>query len=437
MQGFPVALSGRDVVGIADTGSGKTLAFLLPAIVHILAQQELRRGDGPIVLILAPTRELAVQINTEAIKFGKGCRIKSTCCYGGVSRGPQARELSYGVEICIATPGRLIDFIESGTTNLRRVTYLVLDEADRMLDQGFEPQIRKIVQDIRSDRQTLMWSATWPREIQNLAHDLCKEEPVHINIGSTELTASHNITQTVHVVKEYEKPDRLNKLLEKIMDGKSKILIFTATKRGCDDLTKQLRMDGWPALSIHGDKSQQERDWVLQEFRDSKSPIMIATDVASRGLDVKDIVYVINYDLPNQIEDYVHRIGRTGRAGAKGHSYTFFTEDKARLAKDLIGILKEANQEIPDELYAFDKSGGSSQYGQRKWGGQGGRGWGGSGRSGANAIPLGGSRGDRWGSDGGRSDRRDYDRGDRRGHDDWDSRDKRGGDGHRSRDYRY
>jgi ATP-dependent RNA helicase DDX5/DBP2 len=418
MQGFPVALSGRDVVGIADTGSGKTLAFLLPGIVHILAQEELRRGDGPIVLVLAPTRELAVQIQNEASKFGKGCKIRSTCCYGGVSRGPQARDLSYGVEICIATPGRLIDFLESGATNLRRVTYLTLDEADRMLDMGFEPQVRKIVDGIRGDRQTLMWSATWPKEIQSLARDLCKEEPVHINIGSTELTASHNIKQTIEVLKEHEKPERINTLLEKIMDGKSKILIFTATKRGCDDLTRQLRLDGWPALSIHGDKSQQERDWVLQEFREAKSPIMIATDVASRGLDVKDIVYVINYDLPNQIEDYVHRIGRTGRAGAKGHSYTFFTEDKARLARELIGILKEANQEIPDELYAFDKSGGISSYGTRRWGGPGhGHGWNrGSSRSGANVVSKGG-RVDSWGESSRRHEREDDRRGNRWGSD--------------------
>ena len=439
MQGFPVALSGKDVVGIADTGSGKTLAFLLPAIVHILAQEELRRGDGPIVLVLAPTRELAVQIQNEAVKFGKGCKIKSTCCYGGVSRGPQARDLSYGVEICIATPGRLIDFIESGTTNLRRVTYLVLDEADRMLDMGFEPQVRKIVADIRPDRQTLMWSATWPKEIQSLARDLCKEEPVHINIGSTELTASHNIKQTVEVVKEYEKMEKLRKLLEKIMDGRSKILIFTATKKGCDDLTRELRLDGWPALSIHGDKSQQERDWVLQEFRDSKSPIMIATDVASRGLDVKDIVYVINYDLPNQIEDYVHRIGRTGRAGAKGHSYTFFTEDKGRLARDLIGILKEADQHIPDELYAFDKSGGSSYGGAgRKWGGGYGGGWNRTSRSGANNIPVGGSRGgSTWDRDGGYGGRR-FDDGPRSGdrYDEKKYSDRKWDDGYSGRDYR-
>ena len=389
MQGWPVALSGRDLVGIAETGSGKTLAFLLPAIVHILAQEELRRGDGPIVLVLAPTRELAVQIQAECNKFGKGSKIKSTCCYGGVSRGPQARDLSYGVEICIATPGRLIDFMESGSTNVKRVTYLVLDEADRMLDMGFEPQVRKIVRDIRPDRQTLMWSATWPKEIQSLARDLCREEPVHINIGSMQLTASHNIRQTIEVVQPYEKANKLNKLLERIMDG-SKVLIFTETKRGCDDLTRQLRADGWPALCIHGDKSQQERDWVLEEFKKGKSPIMIATDVASRGLDVKDIVYVINYDLPNQIEDYVHRIGRTGRAGAKGHSYTFFTADKSRLAKDLVNILKEANQEIPQELLEFVKFGGDSA--PRRYGGGKGN-WGqGSSITGANTLPVGGSR---------------------------------------------
>ena len=417
MQGWPVALSGRDLVGIAETGSGKTLAFLLPAVVHILAQEELRRGDGPIVLVLAPTRELAVQIQTECNKFGKGSKIKSTCCYGGVSRGPQARDLSYGVEICIATPGRLIDFVESGATNLKRVTYLVLDEADRMLDMGFEPQVRKIVRDIRPDRQTLMWSATWPREIQSLARDLCREEPVHINIGSMQLTASHNIKQTIVVVQPYEKSGRLNKLLERIMDG-SKILIFTETKRGCDDLTRQLRADGWPALCIHGDKSQQERDWVLEEFKRGKSPIMIATDVASRGLDVKDIVYVINYDLPNQIEDYVHRIGRTGRAGAKGHSYTFFTSDKARLAKDLVNILKEANQEIPEDLLEFVRGGDSG--GPRKYGGGKGS-WGQSrGVTGANTLPVGGSRS--WGN----NDRRDdYSRNDSRSDDRYSKSDNR------------
>ncbi|CAG8604742.1 6916_t:CDS:2 [Diversispora eburnea] len=203
-QGWPMALSGRDVVGIAETGSGKTLAYCLPCIVHINAQPFLEQGDGPIVLILAPTRELAVQIQQECTKFGKSSKIKNTCVYGGVPKGPQARELSIGVEICIATPGRLIDMLESRRTNLRRVTYLVLDEADRMLDMGFEPQIRKIVDQIRPDRQTLMWSATWPKEVKKLAEDYLTDF-IQVNIGSLDLSASHNISQAIEVCSEHEK----------------------------------------------------------------------------------------------------------------------------------------------------------------------------------------------------------------------------------------
>lgn len=283
-QGWPMALSGRDVIGIAATGSGKTLSYCLPAIVHINAQPLLSPGDGPICLVLAPTRELAVQIQQECSKFGRSSRIKNTCVYGGVPRGQQIRDLARGVEICIATPGRLIDMLESGKTNLRRVTYLVLDEADRMLDMGFEPQIRKIIDQIRPDRQTLMWSATWPKEIQRLAQDYLKDY-IQVNVGSLELSASHNIKQIVEVVTEYEKRDRMVKHLEEAMNDKdSKVLIFVGTKRVADDITKYLRQDGWPALAIHGDKAQQERDWVLNEFRTGKAPIMVATDVASRGI---------------------------------------------------------------------------------------------------------------------------------------------------------
>jgi ATP-dependent RNA helicase DDX5/DBP2 len=283
-QGWPMGLSGRDMVGVAETGSGKTLAYTLPAIVHINAQPMLERGDGPIVLILAPTRELAVQIQTECNKFGMSSRIRNTCVYGGVPRGQQIRDLQRGVEIVIATPGRLIDMIASGKTNLRRVTYLVLDEADRMLDMGFEPQIRKIVDQIRPDRQTLMWSATWPKEVQRLAQDYLKDY-IQVNIGSLDLSASHNITQIVEICADYEKQSRLVAHLEKIMDQKdNKSIIFTTTKRTADELTRHLRQDGWPALAIHGDKQQKERDWVLNEFRTGKSPIMVATDVASRGI---------------------------------------------------------------------------------------------------------------------------------------------------------
>lgn len=283
-QGWPMALSGRDVVGIAETGSGKTLTYTLPAIVHINAQPLLAPGDGPIVLILAPTRELAVQIQEEVSKFGKSSRIRNTCVYGGVPKGGQIRDLARGVEVCIATPGRLIDMLESGKTNLRRVTYLVLDEADRMLDMGFEPQIRKIIGQIRPDRQTCMWSATWPKEVRQLASDYQKDW-IQVNIGSQELAANHRITQVVEVVSDFEKRDRMLKHMERIMENReNKILVFTGTKRVADDITRFLRQDGWPALSIHGDKQQNERDWVLNEFKTGKSPIMVATDVASRGI---------------------------------------------------------------------------------------------------------------------------------------------------------
>jgi ATP-dependent RNA helicase DDX5/DBP2 len=381
-QGWPMAMKGRDLIGIAETGSGKTLSYLLPAIVHVNAQPMLAHGDGPIVLVLAPTRELAVQIQQEASKFGSSSKIKTTCIYGGVPKGPQVRDLQKGVEIVIATPGRLIDMMESNNTNLRRVTYLVLDEADRMLDMGFDPQIRKIVShvrlltpvfviymcmlvalsitflfkpvQIRPDRQTLYWSATWPKEVEQLSKKFLYN-PYKVIIGSSDLKANRAIRQIVDVISESQKYNKLVKLLEDIMDG-SRILVFLDTKKGCDQITRQLRMDGWPALSIHGDKSQAERDWVLSEFRSGKSPIMTATDVAARGLDVKDVKYVINYDFPGSLEDYVHRIGRTGRAGAKGTAYTFFTVANARFAKELTNILQEAGQKVSPELASMGRS---------------------------------------------------------------------------------
>uniref|UniRef100_A0A674NZJ0 RNA helicase n=1 Tax=Takifugu rubripes TaxID=31033 RepID=A0A674NZJ0_TAKRU len=349
-QGFPVALSGKDMVGIAQTGSGKTLAYLLPAIVHINHQPYPERGDGPIVLVLAPTRELAQQVQQVAFDYGKCSRIKSTCVYGGAPKGPQIRDLERGVEICIATPGRLIDFLECEKTNLRRCTYLVLDEADRMLDMGFEPQIRKIVEQIRPDRQTLMWSATWPKEVRQLAEDFLKEY-IQINIGALELSANHNILQIVDVCLENEKDEKLIQLMEEIMAEKeNKTIIFVETKKRCDDLTRRMRRDGWPAMCIHGDKSQPERDWVITEFRSGKAPILIATDVASRGLDVEDVKFVINYDYPNSSEDYVHRIGRTARSTNKGTAYTFFTPGNLRQARDLVRVLEEARQAINPKL---------------------------------------------------------------------------------------
>uniref|UniRef100_A0A668A280 RNA helicase n=1 Tax=Myripristis murdjan TaxID=586833 RepID=A0A668A280_9TELE len=362
-QGWPLALSGKDMVGIAQTGSGKTLAYLLPAIVHIQHQPFLEHGDGPICLVLAPTRELAQQVQQVAAEYGRASRLKSTCIYGGAPKGPQIRDLERGVEICIATPGRLIDFLECGKTNLRRCTYLVLDEADRMLDMGFEPQIRKIVDQIRPDRQTLMWSATWPKEVRQLAEDFLKDY-VQINIGALQLSANHNILQIVDVCNDMEKEDKLIRLLEEIMSEKeNKTIIFVETKRRCDELTRRMRRDGWPAMGIHGDKSQQERDWVLNEFKYGKAPILIATDVASRGLDVEDVKFVINYDYPNSSEDYIHRIGRTARSQKTGTAYTFFTPNNMKQASDLISVLREANQAInPKLIQMAEDRGGKLSY---------------------------------------------------------------------------
>lgn len=243
-QGWPIALSGRDMVGIASTGSGKTLSYTLPAIVHINNQPRLQRGDGPIVLVLAPTRELAQQIQQVANEFGRSSQIRNTCVFGGAPRGPQANDLMDGVEIVIATPGRLIDFLDSGRTNLKRCTYLVLDEADRMLDMGFEPQIRKIIEQIRPDRQTCMWSATWPKEVQSLASEFLKDY-IQINVGSLQLAANHNILQIIDVCQEYEKETKLSTLLKEIMaEQENKTIIFIETKRRVDDITRKMKRDG-------------------------------------------------------------------------------------------------------------------------------------------------------------------------------------------------
>ncbi|KAF5375581.1 hypothetical protein D9757_008530 [Collybiopsis confluens] len=442
-QAWPMALSGRDVIAIAQTGSGKTISFALPAMLHINAQALLSPGDGPIALVLAPTRELAVQIQQECAKFGfftsSNSRIRSCAIYGGAPKGPQIRDLQRGVEVIIATPGRLIDMLESGKTNLRRLTFLVMDEADRMLDMGFEPQIRKIVSQIRPDRQTLMFSATWPKDVQILANDFLRDM-IQCNVGSMSTTAAHNIEQNIEVCSEFEKRNKLITHLERVSSENAKVLIFVATKRVADEITKFLRQDGWPALAIHGDKEQRERDWVLGEFKAGRSPILIATDVASRGLAVTearpkpsvsfsnsqgssslvafgrldfasfsrgilgigltssswliglralvsfsfkifidfypDVGYVINYDFPNNCEDYVHRIGRTGRAGKKGTSFTYFTTENAKSARELIAILKDAKAIVPYELEEMAMlSGGGSK--NRHNNGRGGSGRGG------------------------------------------------------------
>ncbi|XP_012944604.1 ATP-dependent RNA helicase DDX5 isoform X1 [Aplysia californica] len=383
-QAWPIALSGRNLVGIAQTGSGKTLGFILPAIVHVNHQPYLEHGDGPIVLVLVPTRELAQQVLEVSNEFGRASQLKTACVYGGAPKGPQLRDLERGAEICIATPGRLIDFLEAGKTNLRRTTYLVLDEADRMLDMGFEPQIRKILDQIRPDRQTLMWSATWPKEVRRLAEEFLNDY-IQVNIGALQLTANHNILQIIDVCMDHEKEEKLVKLLNEIMQEKeNKTLIFVETKRKADDIARRMKRDGWPVLSIHGDKSQQERDWALNDFRNGRNPILVATDVASRGLDVEDIKFVINFDYPNCSEDYVHRIGRTGRSTNTGTAYTFFTPGNAKQASDLVNVLREAKQVISPKLLQLEEnSKGMRGGGRSRWrdGGRGGNRFSGGGGS--------------------------------------------------------
>ncbi|XP_014089933.2 ATP-dependent RNA helicase p62 [Bactrocera oleae] len=392
-QSWPIAMSGCNLVGIAKTGSGKTLAFILPAIVHINNQPPLQRGDGPIALVLAPTRELAQQIQTVANDFGSSVYVRNTCIFGGAPKGKQANDLERGVEIVIATPGRLLDFLATGITNLRRCTYLVLDEADRMLDMGFEPQIRKILGQIRPDRQILMWSATWPKEVRQLAEDFLGSY-IQVNIGSLELSANHNIRQYVDVCNEHDKGTKLKDLLSHIYDqshAPGKIIIFVATKKKVDELSRFINGFGVRVGSIHGDKSQVDRDNVLAEFRSGRSNILVATDVAARGLDVDGIKYVINFDFPQSSEDYIHRIGRTGRKHSTGTSYAFFTRKNAKCARALIDILREANQNVNPELEYIARSSGS--VGGRSRGGRGGNGNGGGGGGNMSSSRRGGGVG--------------------------------------------
>lgn len=392
-----MALEGRDVVAVAKTGSGKTLGYLIPGFLHL---QEHRKNPrlGPTVLVLAPTRELATQIQDEALKFGRSSNLSSTCVYGGAPKGPQLRDLERGVDIVIATPGRMNDFLEAKKISLRQVTYLVLDEADRMLDMGFEPQIRKIVAQIPPRHQTLMFTATWPKEVRRIAHDLLTS-PVQVNIGNTdELAANKAITQIVEMITGYEKQRRLEEILRS-MDPGSKTIVFCSTKRMCDQLARTLDR-GFGAAAIHGDKSQQDRDFVLQSFRDGRSPILVATDVAARGLDVKDIKCVVNFDFPSGVEDYVHRIGRTGRAGATGTAYTFFGQQDAKYARELIKVLEGANQQVPQQLRDMSLSGGFGKPMSRWGGGGGGFGGGGFGGGGGGGG-FGGRNNDSFGGRGG------------------------------------
>ncbi|CAG8508390.1 6617_t:CDS:2 [Ambispora gerdemannii] len=351
---WPICLSGRDVIGIAETGSGKTLAFTVPAIKHVKKHSFKKTSPNPLILILAPTRELAMQIQEQIEEIDSVSCGKSLCVYGGVPKETQRKELRKGTKVIVATPGRLIDFIDEGSCDIGNVSYLVLDEADRMLDIGFEKDIRTIISKTNSKRQTLMFSATWPDSVRKLAEDFLKD-PVKVNIGSSELAANNNVTQIIEVLSSSdEKEKRLVQLLKEYHGNRTnRVLVFVLYKKEATRIENFLTYSGFEVQSIHGDKGQFQRTEALHAFKDGTYPLLVATDVAARGLDISDVEYVINYTFPLTIEDYVHRIGRTGRAGAKGISHTFFTAHDKSHSGELINILNKAKQKVPEALLNF------------------------------------------------------------------------------------
>ncbi|GBF96354.1 ATP-dependent RNA helicase-like [Raphidocelis subcapitata] len=347
-QGIPVALSGRDILGCAETGSGKTASFAIPMIQFCLNQPPLRPGDGPMGLVLAPTRELAQQIDKEVAAFGQSSRrsVRTCIVVGGVQMHEQRHELRAGVEVVVATPGRFIDHLQQGNTNLARVGYVVLDEADRMLDMGFEPQIREVLQNLPPRHQTLLFSATMPPEIEGLASQYLVK-PIKVKVGKVSVPTA-NVSQTLERAEERQKPELLVALLQEEMDVATRggpemplTIVFVERKTRCDEVVQLLQGENIPAASLHGGLSQWERETSLKDFSEGRARVLVATDVASRGLDVKGIGHVINMDLPRAFEDYVHRIGRTGRAGTRGRATSFFSDRDAFLVSQIKTALAE------------------------------------------------------------------------------------------------
>ncbi|XP_056017286.1 uncharacterized protein LOC125668891 [Ostrea edulis] len=352
---WPIALSGLDSVGIAQTGSGKTLGFMLPAIVHTL-NQKMASGGYPRsarVLIMSPTRELTQQIASVSRPYCSPYKLWTGCIFGGASKSRQLQQLLGGVDIIVATPGRLLDILNEHNRMLDNVTYVVLDEADRMLDMGFEPQIRKVMNYLSPFRQTTMWSATWPTEVKTLAQDFMSNN-VQVHVGEYDLNINKNITQKVVLVEDER--DKLFKFVDEmklvLQEPNSKVLMFTNTKAKADNMAFKLKKALKQNIkAIHGDISQIGRDSALRDFKLGTAPILVATDVAARGIDVNDITHVVNYDFPLDLTNYVHRVGRTGRAGRKGDAISFFSlHDQRSNVGKLVDILRESNQDIPDEL---------------------------------------------------------------------------------------
>ena len=377
---IPIIQSGRDLMSCAQTGSGKTAAFLLPTIDVMMTEgpPPLPAGGSsgggggfypnstkkayPVTLILAPTRELASQIYEEARKFCFKTGIRPMVVYGGADVRTQFREMDKGCDLLVATPGRLMDLIDRARCSVQLVSHLIFDEADRMLDMGFEPQIRKIVEQsgMPEDRQSTMFSATFPRDVQTLARDFLNDY-VFLTVGRVGATASQ-ITQNLRYVEEFNKYRELKRLLEEQVE-EGLTLVFVETKRKADEIENTLRNEGYPATSIHGDRAQWEREEALKLFKSGRLPILVATDVAARGLDIPNVNHVINYDLPSNIDDYVHRIGRTGRAGNAGTATAFVNESSRNILNELWASLEETKQEIPSWFQSMCSNASGGRFG--------------------------------------------------------------------------
>ncbi len=347
-QAIPLVLAGRDVLGCAQTGTGKTAAFALPILQRL--SERSARATAPAgrvrVLVLCPTRELAQQIYESFGTYGRYTSMRQTVVFGGVNQGPQARALRTGVEILVATPGRLLDLMGQGLADVTGTEILVLDEADRMLDMGFLPDLRRILTHVPRQRQTLLFSATMPPPIRKLAGDIL-HDPVPVQVARVSSPAP-SVAHWVHHVEKLEKPALLARLLAHT--PYTRALVFTRTKHGANRVVKQLVKAGVPAAALHGNKSQGARTRALGEFRSARTPVLVATDIASRGLDVEDISHVINYDLTPEPETYVHRIGRTGRAGATGTAVSFCTSQEREDLRAIERLICAPLQRAADPL---------------------------------------------------------------------------------------
>nr|AGI15327.1 vasa-like protein [Paralichthys olivaceus] len=361
-HGIPIISAGRDLMACAQTGSGKTAAFLLPILQQLMADgvaaSRFSELQEPEAIIVAPTRELICQIFLEARKFAFGTCVRPVVVYGGVSTGHHIREISRGCNILCGTPGRLLDMIGRGKVGLQKLRYLVLDEADRMLDMGFEPDMRRLVgspgMPSKENRQTLMFSATYPEDIQRLAADFLKIDYLFLAVGVVGGACS-DVEQSFVEVTKFLKREQLLDLLK--ITGMERTMVFVETKRQADFIAAFLCQEKVPTTSIHGDREQRERELALTDFRSGKCPVLVATSVAARGLDIPDVQHVVNFDLPNNIDEYVHRIGRTGRCGNTGKAVSFYDPDvDGQLARSLVTILSKAQQVVPSwlEEYAFN-----------------------------------------------------------------------------------